>query len=161
MTVSVSGSGSVSGSQYSVVREPPAVTVTGHVLLRRRADRGTPALALSNELQVVDEKMRRGRAFRQLLVFLGKLFLDGSKDFVLAGASIVVGGISILRGGQNPEAGLHQVMQWGKKFDDAVGLYSAVEPEKGPSLVDRSVDRAEASLRAGASRDPEDQGSSK
>jgi|GEM_PF-4138479 len=107
---------------------------------------------MSNELQVVDERMRRGRALRELLVFLGKLALDGSKDFALLVASVVVGGYGILRGGDAPEAGLRQVMRWGQKFDEAVGLYSAVEPDKGPSLVDRGVDRAEASLRAGAAK---------
>lgn len=101
---------------------------------------------MSPDLQVQDKKTRRGKAIRQLIMFQVKLALDGLKDMVLLPASLVLGILSILTDRKSPASGLHTTMRWGRKFDDYVGLYSAID-EQPTSQLDGHFERAELSMR--------------
>ncbi len=101
---------------------------------------------MSSDLKVQDKKDLRGKALRQLVIFNVKLALDGLKDMVLLPASLALGILSILTNSKDPASGLHTTMRWGRKFDDYVGLYSAIEKQES-SQLDGQLEKAERNVR--------------
>jgi len=106
---------------------------------------------VSSALEVKDKKTRRGPAVRQLVMFQIKLALDGLKDMVLLPASLIFGIVSIFTDSKNPASGLHTTMRWGRKFDDYVGLYSAIG-EHDSSQLDGQLERTEMKVRERAKK---------
>lgn len=79
----------------------------------------------------VDEnRTRRWRAIRDLLVFQLKIFLDGLKDIVLAPLGLVAGIAGLLGKRGHPGRYLYKVMRWGKRYEDWIALYGALEHRK-------------------------------
>jgi len=79
----------------------------------------------------VDEhRTRRWQAIRDLLVFQLKIFLDGLKDVVLAPVGLVAGIVGLLGSRGHPGRYLYKVMRWGKRYEDWIALYGALEHRK-------------------------------
>ncbi|TPV96527.1 MAG: hypothetical protein B7733_04295 [Myxococcales bacterium FL481] len=84
----------------------------------------------------------RGRVVRDLVVFQGKLFLDGLKDIVVSPLSIAAAIMGLLMPGNHARY-LHGVFTLGRLFDRWLNLF----PERGgPEGVDVYLDRLESAI---------------
>ncbi len=99
---------------------------------------------------------RRWRLAREVLVFQGKMLLEGLRDAMLPPATILAALVGLLSRDPNPERPYREILRMGRRFDSWLGLFAPVEDEPGDpgkargrrSGVDRLVDRVEETLRA-------------
>ncbi len=97
----------------------------------------------------------RGQLLRDLIVFQGKLFLDGFRDLLLSPASLFLGLVDILspRGG---EPRFYRLLRLGHRSDRWINLFGAAGPpqpgdddddDEQTDNVDRVVEQLERSVR--------------
>lgn len=100
----------------------------------------------SNELPVAPERYDRWELIRDVLVFQGKLLLDGLRDVVLAPAALVVGILAIVATNRTTERLFFDVLRLGIRLDSWINLFGALDrrrrrQELGIDTVDReSID---------------------
>lgn len=62
---------------------------------------------------------------RDILVLQFKLIVDGVRDFVLVPVSLVVGVISLLKGGDKPGTEFYDLLRYGRHTDHVINLFGA------------------------------------
>ena len=65
----------------------------------------------------------RKKLIRDVLVFQGKLAMDGIRDLVLSPVSIIVAIYGIVTNPNNPSIHFQSLMQFGRKSDDFINLF--------------------------------------
>lgn len=82
---------------------------------------------------------KRGRLFRNAVVFQLKLMTDGFRDLVLIPVSFFAAIIGLLRGGDEPEREFNQVIDIGRQSEQWINLFGNHEvPES--SKMGASID---------------------
>ena len=84
-------------------------------------------------------------------MFQLKIFLDGLKDIVLAPLGLVAGAIGLLGGSTRPGRYLYWVMRLGKRYEDWIGLYGALDrkaKKRSTKGLDGYIERMERALVA-------------
>lgn len=70
---------------------------------------------------------------RDLVVFQFKLFVDGIRDLLLVPVSLVVGVISLLKGGERPGTEFYDLLKFGRHTDHAINLFGAADRVHDPA----------------------------
>lgn len=107
------------------------------------------------------ESSKRGVLFRRTIVFQLKLAVDGLRDLVLLPVSMIAALIGFMRGGDEPDKELNQVMEYGRQTEEWIDLFDQHgSKEKSHSLasIDSIFTSVEEALRqsykaAGTSED--------
>ena len=107
------------------------------------------------------EPSKRGLLLRRVVVFQLKLAADGLRDLVLLPVSMVAAIIGLMRGGDEPEKELDQVMDYGRQTEQWIDLFDQHgSDEKSHSLasIDNIFSSVEEALKqsykaAGTSED--------
>lgn len=98
----------------------------------------------------IDARRERWMLVRDVLVFQGKLFLDGLKDLVLAPVSAAAAVFGLVFERRRPRRLFFAVLRLGRTFDRHVNLFGSVEPDAAtpePSPgIDAQLRRLEALL---------------
>ena len=102
---------------------------------------------------------RRWVLIRDLIVFQGKLLLDGLRDAVLAPVALVAGIIGLITGRDRAHNLFYWVLRGGRRVEIWINLFGVVEPPPHQALmepqsakVDDVVDRVEKILRTQAQK---------
>ena len=66
---------------------------------------------------------KRGKLVRNAIVFQLKLMADGLRDLVLLPVSVIAAIIGFLRGGDDPERELNQVIDLGRETEEWINLF--------------------------------------
>ena len=66
---------------------------------------------------------KRGELVRNAIVFQLKLMADGIRDLVLLPVSVIAAIIGFLRGGDDPERELNQVIDLGRETEEWINLF--------------------------------------
>ena len=94
----------------------------------------------------------RWTLIRDIAVFQVKLLLDGFRDLLLVPVSLVVGIITIFKGGSRPGREFYELLRFGRHSERWINLFGAAEHWYGPSVddeffeaqdIDRMVTRVE------------------
>lgn len=97
----------------------------------------------------------RGRLLRDLLVFQGKLFVDGFRDLLLSPASLLLG-LADLVAPSAPGPRFYRLLELGRRSDHWINLFGAADPpasnadgDAGDATrnIDGLVDRFETTVR--------------
>lgn len=107
------------------------------------------------------EPSKRGALIRKVIVFQLKLAVDGLRDLVLLPVSMFAAIIGLLRGGDEPDKELNQVMDYGRQTEQWIDLFDQhASEEKSHSLssIDTIFSSVEEALKqsykaAGTSED--------
>lgn len=70
---------------------------------------------------------------RDLVVFQFKLFVDGIRDLLLVPVSLVIGVISLLKGGERPGTEFYDLLKFGRHTDHAINLFGAADRVHDPA----------------------------
>lgn len=82
----------------------------------------------------------RWTLIRDLVVFQFKLFVDGVRDLILVPISLVLGMISLLKGGDRIGTEFYDLLRYGRHTDRAINLFGAAERLHDPALDDEVPD---------------------
>ena len=69
------------------------------------------------------ESSKRNQLLRRVVTFQLKLMADGLRDLVLLPVSLVAALIGFMRGGDEPERELNQVMEYGRQTEEWIDLF--------------------------------------
>jgi len=75
----------------------------------------------------------RWTLIRDIIVFQFKLFVDGIRDLVLVPISLVLGIVSLLKGGERVGSEFYDLLRYGRHTDRAINLFGAAERVHDPS----------------------------
>lgn len=92
----------------------------------------------------------RWRTFKDVLLFQGKLLIDGLRDLLLSPVSIVAALIDLVVPGDDKGRRFYAVVRFGRRTERWINLFSAADrhdPEIPPSGIDAAVDALEAVVR--------------
>lgn len=91
------------------------------------------------------EPSKRNVLLRRVIVFQLKLAADGLRDLILLPVSMFAAIIGLLRGGDEPEKELNQVMDYGRQTEQWIDLFDQhASDEKSHSLA--SIDNIFSSV---------------
>ena len=95
----------------------------------------------------------RWTLIRDILVLQLKLVVDGMRDFILVPISLVVGIVSLVKGGDSPGSQFYELLRAGRRSERWINLFGAAERVYGPSIeedrfptedIDEMVSRVES-----------------
>ena len=69
----------------------------------------------------------RWTLIRDIVVFQFKLFVDGVRDLVLVPISLVLGLVSLLKGGEGVGSEFYDLLRYGRHTDRAINLFGAAD----------------------------------
>lgn len=85
--------------------------------------------------------MRAAALVRDVLVFQGKLLLDGARDALLIPASLLAGAWDLLRGRGSRDGSFARVLAWGRRSERYINLFGVQgRPFDGSSPGDPFAD---------------------
>lgn len=95
------------------------------------------------------EPSTRGTLIRNAIVFQLKLMADGFRDLVLLPVSLIATVVGLLRGGDEPERELEQVIDIGRQTEQWINLFGNHDQEDTDSLasIDAIFTKAETALK--------------
>lgn len=100
------------------------------------------------------DEIDRWTLMRDLLVFQGKLLLDGLRDLILSPISIIAAVIALAVGGERPGRHFYDLLYIGKRSEKWINLFGATDHVAPPPFhreeaesVDALVDRLEQVAR--------------
>lgn len=94
--------------------------------------------------------------FRDVIVFQGKLLVDGLRDLFLSPVSIVAALIDLLIPGDDGGKRFYGVVRFGRRTERWINLFGAADPrdpDKPPTGVDVLLDELEGLMRDPQRRD--------
>ncbi len=95
----------------------------------------------------------RWTLIRDILVLQLKLVVDGLRDFILVPVSLVIGIISLVKGGDSSGSQFYELLRTGRRSERWINLFGAAERVYGPSMdddrfptedIDKMVSRVES-----------------
>jgi len=108
----------------------------------------------SNDDIAAPDGIDRWTLMRDLLVFQGKLLLDGLRDLILSPVSIIAAVIALAVGGERPGRQFYDLLYMGKRSEKWINLFGATDHVAPPAFhreeaesVDALVDRLEQVAR--------------
>ncbi len=78
----------------------------------------------------------RWTLIRDILVLQIKLVVDGLRDFILVPVSLVIGIVSLLKGGDSSGSQFYELLRTGRRSERWINLFGAAERVYGPSIDD-------------------------
>jgi hypothetical protein len=93
---------------------------------------------------------------RDVVVFQGKLLIDGLRDLLLSPVSIFAALIDLLVPGDDGGKRFYGVVRFGRRTERWINLFGAADPrdpDKPPSAVDALLDELEVLMRDPKRRD--------
>jgi len=78
----------------------------------------------------------RWTLIRDIVVLQLKLVVDGLRDFILVPISLLVGIISLLKGGDSSGSEFYELLRTGRRSERWINLFGAAERVYGPSIAD-------------------------
>jgi len=93
---------------------------------------------------------------RDVIVFQGKLFVDGLRDLLLSPASIIAALIDLLVPGDDGGKRFYSVVRFGRRTERWINLFGAADPrdpDKPPTAVDVLLADLEGLMRDPQRRD--------
>ncbi len=69
------------------------------------------------------EPSKRKQLLRNIVIFQLKLSVDGLRDLVLLPVSLVAAFVGFMRGGDEPERELNQVIEYGRQTEEWINLF--------------------------------------
>ncbi len=100
-----------------------------------------------------DTRPSRWGMLRDLVVFQGKLLVDGLRDAVLLPVSLIAGLVDLAVGGAHPGERFYAVVAWGRRSERWINLFgsadhlAAAQPSEQETSLDNFVARFETVLR--------------
>jgi hypothetical protein len=79
----------------------------------------------------LDDTPDRWTLIRDIAVFQVKLLVDGFRDLLLVPVSLVVGLVSLFRGGSRPGNGFYELLLVGRRSEHWINLFGAADRAKG------------------------------
>jgi len=98
----------------------------------------------------------RWRTVQDVLLFQGKLLIDGLRDILLSPVSIAAALIDLIVPGDDKGRRFYSVVRFGRRTEEWINLFGAADrhdPEIGSTGIDALVDELEAIVRNPARRD--------
>ncbi|MDX1442925.1 MAG: hypothetical protein R3270_04000 [Gammaproteobacteria bacterium] len=92
----------------------------------------------------------RWQTFRDVLLFQGKLLVDGLRDLLLSPVSIGAALIDLIVPGDDKGRRFYSVVRFGRRTEQWINLFGAADrhdPEKQMTGVDAIADELEAMIR--------------
>ena len=92
----------------------------------------------------------RWQTFRDVLLFQGKLLVDGLRDILLSPVSIMAALIDLIVPGDDKGRRFYAVVRFGRRTEGWINLFGAADrhdPEKRMTGVDAIADELEAMIR--------------
>ncbi len=83
-----------------------------------------------------DRMPDRWTLIRDIIVLQLKLVVDGLRDFILVPISLLVGIISLLKGGDSSGSEFYELLRTGRRSERWINLFGAAERVYGPSIAD-------------------------
>ena len=80
-------------------------------------------MSAGKEIEYVGNTPDRWTLIRDLLVFQGKLFLDGLRDLILSPVSLVLGAIDLITGGPQGGHRFYRLLHFGRRTDKWINLF--------------------------------------
>jgi hypothetical protein len=113
----------------------------------------------------------RWTLIRDILVLQLKLVVDGLRDFILVPVSLVIGIVSLVKGGDSSGSQFYELLRTGRRSERWINLFGAAERVYGPSIdddrfptedIDKMVSRVESFVvdeysKGGVTRQAKDQ----
>jgi hypothetical protein len=93
---------------------------------------------------------------RDVIVFQGKLLIDGLRDLLLSPASIIAALVDLLVPGDDGGKRFYAVVRFGRRTERWINLFGAADPrdpDKPPTGVDVLLDELEGLMRDPQRRD--------
>jgi hypothetical protein len=93
---------------------------------------------------------KRGELIRNAVVFQLKLMADGFRDLVLLPVSLIATIIGLLRGGNEPERELNQILDLGRESEEWINLFgnhSAANKSHAVASMDALFSKVEETLK--------------
>ncbi len=87
-------------------------------------------MAAKSESGAETAQQPRRRLLRDVLVFQGKLFLDGLRDVALSPASLVLALVDLLSGDRSGGR-FYRLLELGRRSDHWINLFGAADPPSG------------------------------
>lgn len=112
------------------------------------ADKPRPPLTAAQRR----EKRRRWRTLRDVLMFQGKILVEGLKDIVLIPVSIAAAVVDVINASRRPDRYLDRLMHLGKRFEQWLDLYNVADDRLLPDTSDDDVDDISVDDKRGANR---------
>jgi hypothetical protein len=78
----------------------------------------------------------RWTLIRDIIVLQLKLVVDGLRDFILVPISLLVGIISLVKGGESSGSEFYELLRTGRRSERWINLFGAAERVYGPSNAD-------------------------
>ena len=78
-----------------------------------------------------DNAPYRWELIRDILVLQVKLIVDGLRDFLLVPVSLVVGLVSLVRGGDRPGTEFYDLLRYGRRTERLINLFGAADRVQG------------------------------
>jgi hypothetical protein len=78
----------------------------------------------------------RWTLIRDIIVLQLKLVVDGLRDFILVPISLLVGIISLVKGGESSGSEFYELLRTGRRSERWINLFGAAERVYGPSIAD-------------------------
>lgn len=78
----------------------------------------------------------RWTLIRDIIVLQLKLVVDGLRDFILVPISLLVGIISLVKGGDSSGSEFYELLRTGRRSERWINLFGAAERVYGPSIAD-------------------------
>jgi hypothetical protein len=105
---------------------------------------------MDNQLSVKPNKPdNTKKLLRDVLIFQGKLALDGIRDIILSPIAVIAAIYGSITHPENPSIYFQSLMQFGRKTDDFINLFEHRSHTESPSEAPKSddyVDQIEAAL---------------
>lgn len=92
----------------------------------------------------------RWQTFRDVLVFQGKLVVDGLRDVLLSPVSIAAALIDLVVPGDDKGRRFYAVVKFGRRTEEWINLFGAAdrhEPDFDPKGIDAVIDELEKAVR--------------
>ncbi len=80
-------------------------------------------MSTGKEIEYVGNAPDRWTLIRDLVVFQGKLFLDGLRDIILSPVSLVLGTIDLITGGPQGGDRFYRLLLFGRRTDSWINLF--------------------------------------
>ena len=84
-------------------------------------------MSSGKEIEYVAPAPDRWTLIRDVVVFQGKLFLDGLMDIILSPVSIVLAVVDIITGGDRAGDRFYRLLKFGRRTDDWINLFGDAE----------------------------------
>jgi hypothetical protein len=78
----------------------------------------------------------RWALIRDILVLQLKLVVDGLRDFILVPVSLLIGIISLFKGGDTSSSQFYELLRAGRRSERWINLFGAAERVYGPPIAD-------------------------